>query len=878
MAVTLQEYLVSLGVKVDQQGINKMKGALRATKVGITGLVTSLALFTAMVAKVSTGLVATTDKFQEMAKESGKAADEIARQEIALKVMGKTLDEVNKNDKLKRTYNELQLIGKQLSIPEAGEGQRVLEDFTLELQRFKMASSYAFHAINFAFLNQIAQPLSELRKDLEEIRKNLMLNMPKISSAFGNAFGWIMRLVIAGIRGLKDFVQLIVELPDNIKMIGGGVAALWAVLRASPLTWVIAGFTALLLLLDDFYAYKDGMPNVFGKFWQGLEQGTLFDNFTDKFGGFLDTIEEKLGDFVKLGETISGKILDGIFNHDFSADGEKIGGFLGRLISSITNFLNENGSSIGKIYENEIGAIGGLVGGLLSAMGAALNEIDFKQTGNALGNFVTTMIQSIADGINLAVNGKEGKGGVLDGLFAAAKSVVTGFIDLLSGFFETVETGEIVTSISNLINNLFSAIQRNLTVEDMGDLGAKIGELLGKAIVFAVTLVGDIADKLYNLFTSADAKAEFERIGEAIGDFIAKGIMAIIKVLYDGIFGAGAFDKSVEKEKVKRDVLAGRLYGEDKQGRKYTADEFAELAIENRAEFELAKQRGAAGDRNARLAELREKLRMDEDIYGEFNPFSDNYKKRQIQGDRSTAEFRAFEKEMNKMKGIFDEAILKGDWNVAEVVGAKMREFADAWNSQTPEQPLSIDWIDDNKLSDVVKRSIATALSTAQSYANRNPIVIRAKAEQPKVEPSKAAYNIGGRAVGGRVDKPSYAYLSETGEPEYIIPIKRPERAKGLILQMLAEMGSGARDILKSFGIDNSYGMTDINSNISGRLSMVGGLGGSNISSVKTNSDNTYNSSPTVIVYSSDPYVAGHTAADETGKAMLRQIRGAYGV
>ena len=88
--------------------------------------------------------------------------------------------------------------------------------------------------------------------------------------------------------------------------------------------------------------------------------------------------------------------------------------------------------------------------------------------------------------------------------------------------------------------------------------------------------------------------------------------------------------------------------------------------------------------------------------------------------------------------------------------------------------------------------------------------------------------------------------ISETGQTEYVIPMDRPERAKGLILQMLSEMGSGAKDILNTFGATGGGGGGF--GGISQRLAMAGAYPSGGGGSVKSNSDNTVTSNPVINV------------------------------
>ena len=130
------------------------------------------------------------------------------------------------------------------------------------------------------------------------------------------------------------------------------------------------------------------------------------------------------------------------------------------------------------------------------------------------------------------------------------------------------------------------------------------------------------------------------------------------------------------------------------------------------------------------------------------------------------------------------------------------------------------------------------------------------------------------QAFGGRFNSPTRGEFGEDGT-EYIIPITKPSRARGLILQMFREMGSRANSILEDLGVPMDGG---------GDLSGPGqpyyrqpagmypsaGSGGS----IKSNSDNTVTAPTTINVYGSgDPKSTGEIVANVAEKNIVRGVR-----
>jgi len=105
-----------------------------------------------------------------------------------------------------------------------------------------------------------------------------------------------------------------------------------------------------------------------------------------------------------------------------------------------------------------------------------------------------------------------------------------------------------------------------------------------------------------------------------------------------------------------------------------------------------------------------------------------------------------------------------------------------------------------------------SALSTVRSIFS-SPVTIRVKAEQSGETGGVGSGTPVQMSTGGRFTRPTDVQVAEDGDAEYIIPVKKEERALPLLRQLLAELSPAARENL---GFSES-GMTNL------ELSPVGG-------------------------------------------------------
>ena len=162
---------------------------------------------------------------------------------------------------------------------------------TIELQKQAAALSHEymnawrsveleFRAVRDAFTAELLKQLTPVMKELFDIIK---ANLPLITALVKGAadvialfLGTLTTLLEIGshiIHGLQQLYQLFEQLPEVVRYAAEALIALGAAMMMSPIGWIIAGLTTLVLLLDDLATWERGGISHFNWSW--------FDNFKD---------------------------------------------------------------------------------------------------------------------------------------------------------------------------------------------------------------------------------------------------------------------------------------------------------------------------------------------------------------------------------------------------------------------------------------------------------------------------------------------------------------------------------------------------------------------------------------------------------------------
>ena len=147
------------------------------------------------------------------------------------------------------------------------------------------------------------------------------------------------------------------------------------------------------------------------------------------------------------------------------------------------------------------------------------------------------------------------------------------------------------------------------------------------------------------------------------------------------------------------------------------------------------------------------------------------------------------------------------------------------------------------------------------------PITIKANVSRTVSGGAGDGQGDGGRqrmSSGGRFSRPTDVQVAEDGDAEYIIPVKKEDRAVPLLRQLLGELSPAARESLGGNA---------------GSLSLPGGLAAGTASVGNITQDNRTVSAPVNIQVQSsaaNPAEVGQRLYDTAERYLLRTLRGAF--
>lgn len=309
----IKEYLVSLGFNVNK---NSLSDALDTVNFGTDKMVSMVSKMTSSLAKGTVGIitlvssavvavgklivsVADADmQMQNAANSMWMNVDAYRVTEDAVTSLGYSMNELStiaRNPELTARFKELVSLGQQTSAPKELDSMlKKVRDVTFEFDKMKVIAKNGVRQIVYYFMKYLGVDIDEIRAKLSNFNKFLQENLPKISAVIakvlyyiyriGKAIAYVVSLGAKLISGAYNFMK---KFPATFKVFIGVIGAI--LLTINPiLTIILAGLSAIVLLIDDYMTWKRGGKSLFGDKWQGVE------GFLNKAKGVLEWIFEQI--------------------------------------------------------------------------------------------------------------------------------------------------------------------------------------------------------------------------------------------------------------------------------------------------------------------------------------------------------------------------------------------------------------------------------------------------------------------------------------------------------------------------------------------------------------------------------------------------------
>lgn len=332
---TLREYLVKLGWDVNKSGFDNASGLVDKFASKLMGKAGAMGTaFISASASIVKASLATAEAVSEIAfsvAEADTAVERLARKywiseqsarslQNAQEQLGISMEDLMyaTNEEYKR-FLELNAYGKSLEAPKALDDTLVrIRDIQFEFSKLGTILNYGKRWFMYYLGEYLGVDIDQIIIKARSFNDWLRTNLPQITQKLAKlvSLGWrFAKTVLTLIYNLgKGIVQIVERLGTSGVASIVALAAAFKMIAMGPLGLVLLGLTAIVLLLDDFMAWKEGRNSLFD--WSGIEEpmdnlwqsiltvsdsvGTLFDSVFDLFDylggkqGFMNNINDIL--------------------------------------------------------------------------------------------------------------------------------------------------------------------------------------------------------------------------------------------------------------------------------------------------------------------------------------------------------------------------------------------------------------------------------------------------------------------------------------------------------------------------------------------------------------------------------------------------------
>ena len=517
MAENIQEYVIALSSKIDNQGVSRILSLLDSTKLKALGITTAISAATTAVYKFVESATKEELRLQQLAKQRQKNIEQIRSTETAMKSMGKTLNEINKDKALKEIYQDIVKFNDSLALPKMDEALNRINILRGAVWKLKSVVQYAIQWINAKVLTNLAGPLDRITNKLNEISRWVSENLASITSKISSYVTGFAKGIVGIVEGFDKISVFVKNLPDGIKNVGVAVGAVFALLKSGPVGQILVAIEMIGGLIDDFENFKWNQAN------PDKEQvGIAFPGIWELLEADDQTWEEKTGAIAEklLGglTTALNNLADSFQFENIFGDGSESGN---GIISKATEWIDKHTS-----------LFGGLSTALLRAVSNGF-ETGVGTVGSGIGWVIEQLLGTGTVDPNVIADGSTGAtfataiGGFVKAFTDKAKDPNS---TLFQKIFAGVEGGGLGAILGSLISNVVKDDEGNITI-DWEKVGVNL-EALGQSIFGIVTQAIDKAGDIGSVLFSGISKA---LNGVKAGNEEVNGILASIGTVFDGL-------------------------------------------------------------------------------------------------------------------------------------------------------------------------------------------------------------------------------------------------------------------------------------------------------------------------------------------------------
>lgn len=340
---TLREYLVKLGWDVNKSGFDNASGLVDKFASKLMGKAGAMGTaFISASASIVKASLATAEAISDIAfsvAEADTAVERLARKywiseqsarslQNAQEQLGISMEDLMyaTNEEYKR-FLELNAYGKSLEAPKALDDTLVkIRDIQFEFSKLGTILNYGKRWFMYYLGEYLGVDIDQIIIKFKSFNDWLRTNLPQITQKLAKivSLGWrFAKTVLTLIYNLgKGIVQIVERLGTSGVASIFALAAAFKMIAMGPLGLVLLGLTAIVLLLDDFMAWKEGRNSLFD--WSGVSEP--LENLGGSVLNVTDSVKSLIGSFFNLFKAIDG--------------GKGTMSWLGDILQTVADFIN----------------------------------------------------------------------------------------------------------------------------------------------------------------------------------------------------------------------------------------------------------------------------------------------------------------------------------------------------------------------------------------------------------------------------------------------------------------------------------------------------------------------------------------------------------
>ena len=286
MAASLKDYLVRIVAHVE--GGDKATSFVDKTDKGLKQVAKSAAAVSKQFAKTLIGyqglakialtaarnlraLIKSTidlnDNLEQTAKKLNMTTEKARAHQIALQVMGKTMQEINNDASLKKTYDELVKLGEGMALPDAAKGMAAIKNLKGSINGLRVTLRYGLQWVYYYLQKYLETPFKRLKDWLDGKNGDFGAKVKEVANKIANALATAYKIVE---RLFKDIGHIFEGVKKAFNFLdGNGKKTLLMIVGILMLIFnkgmlLKALFIGLISLLDDFFTWMEGGESVIG--------------------------------------------------------------------------------------------------------------------------------------------------------------------------------------------------------------------------------------------------------------------------------------------------------------------------------------------------------------------------------------------------------------------------------------------------------------------------------------------------------------------------------------------------------------------------------------------------------------------------------------